>query len=268
MTTRLLDRLMGTTAMAALAPDDGARAGGASHGASAVGEPPAPTRPEAFGESYDPYWDDKAGIDHAKLATDHDELVKYKADNDDAVQASAARQADVPEELDGYEPELADDFQRPDGYEFDIPADDPVLAAAREFAKKANLTKAEFKQMMGLRAGLDLAETEAMVAQQKVELEKLGTEGTARVDGLQKRLDARIKGDGESTLKGLLFTAAQVEEMEGLVKAGEGQGPGYSGAGRDTEDPPTLTPEKREKMSPAERLNYAHQNPVTKREAA
>ena len=57
MTTRLLDRLMGTTAMAALAPDDG----GASPGASAVGEPSAPTRPEAFGESYDPYWDDKAG---------------------------------------------------------------------------------------------------------------------------------------------------------------------------------------------------------------
>jgi hypothetical protein len=191
-----------------------------------VETPPAAQRPEGIS---DEYWDDKAGsVKFAELTGKLNELSAFKAEQDSR---SAAR----PEKPDGYEVKLPADFKLPEGVtlpegqKIQVNADDPRVAAGREFVHRMGGTQSDFENLVGIVASMDIQENIALDKAQKAEVEKLGSRGVERSAAVSAWLDAK----GAGALKIALFRADQIEAVERLMSANRHDTPGRPGAERD-----------------------------------
>lgn len=249
---------------------------GGGDGAGAGGGTTTPERPEALGPGFDKYWRDDAGVDFGSLATDFEAAQKFQLDNSETIERLTERRQNIPEDINEYEPTLPEGFEGPEGWKFEISPDDPLLAEAREYAKSAGLTKDEFRDLIGLRAKLELAEDNMIQDAMKEEMKKLGSNAQSRVDAVFKFLgaevDASAKAKGQqgqgTAFQGTVFTAAQIVELENLIAKAKNTGQGFSGGGRTGNEPPALTDEEWERMSPTDRLRYAHEQTAKKNQAA
>lgn len=228
---------------------DGKGAGGDNSAGGSGGEKPA--RPDYIPESF---WDADKGF----KTEDFNGLVAFKAEHD-------ANLAQVPEKSDGYEVKLPKDFKLPDGYklpegqESPIDVNDPRISHLRDFAHANSMSQSQFEGMVALGAQMDIAEqgrlNEALTEQRA----KLGAKATERVSAVTTWLGAKIGGDLAAAVAPMLFTAKQVEAFEAIMRLNRGAVPGSPGSGRDS-GKTEISDEEYNKMSPAERINYARQN--------
>lgn len=250
--------------------------GGAAAAAAAAADAAAtkPERPEALGANFDAYWNDEKGVDLAKLTTDFTDLANFRETNAEALKQLAERQAKVPANPDDYSTQLPDDFEKPEGFDFVIDKDDPLLAEARQWAKDRGLTVDEFRQLIAMRAKIELAaqqdETKRVEEAIAEEKKKLGDPATAqkRIDAVFDYLDKHA--GGETSLRGAIWTAKQLEEVESLIKAAQGAGgSGFNGGGRTGEEPgDELTEAEYQALSPSDQINYRRGLLKPKRKAA
>lgn len=196
----------------------------------------------------DDYWDGEKGVVLDKLLGDFNGLKTFKAEAD-------SRAARVPEKPEDYEVALPEGFKLPDGFKFEVDPKDPVLAPAREFAKKVGLTPEEFKEMTGLQAQQKIAEHEALRARAAKELEALGTKGPQRVQALTSWLQATFGNEDARELMPMLFTSKQVQVFEKWMDMAKGNGaPKFNGSGRDASAKQEISDEDWDKLSPTARL--------------
>ncbi len=219
--------------------------------------PSKPVRPEGLA---DDYWDAEKGVVLDKLLADHKTLAEAKAEAD-------KRAAEVPEDITAYKAELPEDFKLPEGMKFEpLPEGDPVLTAAREYAKSAGLTPKEFKGLVALQMQSAMAEEKALQEASAAERKKLGDKGQARIDAVTTFLQTRLGNDHANALVPMIFTAKQLEAYEGLIEVAKGGAPKFNQR-RDGEGEPEMSDEEWNAMSQTDKIAWsrAHQKTATKR---
>ncbi len=210
-------------------------------------EPELPVRPDYLPEEL---WDEKAGF----KADAYNELVAFKANRD-------AELAQVPDSADKYEIrlpatfKLPEDVKVPDG-EMVLNADDPRILLLREVAHTQNWSQAQFEDVLAMGVNMDIGENKRLQEAAAAEREKLGSRGAERVNAVTTFLDAKIGKEHGAALRGMMFTAKQVEAFEALQRLVRGDVRGNPNGGRDA-TPAELSDEEYQKLSPTERINYA-----------
>lgn len=209
--------------------------------------PDVPVRPDYLPEEL---WDEQAGF----KADAYNDLVAFKASRE-------AELAQVPDSPDKYEARLPATFKLPEGVE--VPEGELVLDASdqriqflREVAHKQNWSQAQFEDVLAMGVHMDIGENQKMKEAAAAEREKLGSRGAERVNAVTTFLDAKIGKEYSGALRGMMFTAKQVEAFEALQRLVRGDVRGNPNGGRDA-TPAELSDEEYQKLSPTERINYA-----------
>lgn len=213
--------------------------------AAPSGEPEKPVRPEYLPESL---WDEATGF----KSQDYNDLVAFKADRDAAL-------AQVPDSADKYEAKLPATFKMPEGVkeeDFAFDATDPRISLLREVAHSKQWSQADFEEVLAAGINMDIAQNKEMAEAAAGEREKLGSRAKDRVSAVTTFLDAKIGPELAGSLRGMMFTAKQVEAFEAIQRLVRGDVPGKPGAGRDAK-PAELSDEDYQKLTTTERINYA-----------
>lgn len=202
-------------------------------------------RPDYLPESL---WDEKTGF----KAQDYNDLVAFKADRDAAL-------AQVPDSADKYEAKLPATFKMPEGVkeeDFAFDANDPRISLLREVAHSKQWSQADFEEVLVAGINMDIAQNKEMAEAAAGERDKLGSRAKDRVTAVTTFLDAKIGPELAGSLRGMMFTAKQVEAFEAIQRLVRGDVPGNPGAGRDAK-PAELSDEEYQKLTTTERINYA-----------
>lgn len=183
-------------------------------GSQAAPGPSSPAeRPDFFPESH---WNAETGEPNLQSLVDDWQGLNAKVGEMEAARPVA------PESADKYEIKLPEGFKTPDGAEIALMADDdPIMGetvkALREFAHTNGFSQEQFSGLVALKAQADIAEQTALGEASKAEMESLGANGTARVDGITRFLVGHLGETKAKSLLGTLFTKAQVEAYETLI---------------------------------------------------
>jgi hypothetical protein len=240
----------------ASAPQPTAAQPAAAGSPSAAGASPASTAPVApAGQSAIPsglpeeFWDATAGaVKFEDLGREIAGLRTIRAERE-------AMRAGVPEKPDGYAIALPADFKMPDGVEFSVAEDDPVVPLVREFAHKHGLSQEALSELVAVKARADLAQGEQVKAMLGRQIEALGPNGANRINAVQDWLSGRL-GESGQHLVGSLVTAAQVQAYEALMRQFSGAGvPPLNRSGFEQKS--AISDEDYAAMSPYERVNAA-----------
>lgn len=203
------------------------------------------SRPEWLPESL---WD----VENGFKAQDYNDLVAFKADRDAAL-------AQVPDSADKYEAKLPATFKLPEGVkegEYTLDTDDSRISLLREVAHSKQWSQADFEQVLAMGIEMDIAQGKEMAEAAAGEREKLGSRAKDRVTAVTTFLEAKIGPELAGSLRGMLFTAKQVEAFEAIQRLVRGDVPGKPGAGRDAKSA-ELSDEEYQKLTTTERINYA-----------
>lgn len=190
--------------------------------------PPALARPEGIS---DDLWDAEKGVKVDALLGKFKELEAFKSE-------AEARRAAVPEKPDGYEFKLPADVKLPEGVELN--ANDPRLPLVREFAHKAGLSQEQFAGLVALDVQNTQSQMAALKATRDAEAAKLGANASARVDAVVQFVNATAPdADTAKEVVNGLRTARAVTYFEGLIKRQSSQGidPLRKGGNEPAEDP-------------------------------
>lgn len=158
------------------------------------------------------------------------------------------RRGALPQTAEAYKAELPADFKPPAGVEFKLDATNPALQSLKAVAHKHGLTQDAVSELIGVYAGNEVGNEARITAARTAEVGKLGATGPARVDSVNRFLDA----SGLAVLKSGIFTAAQVEAWEShITKLTSQGGASFSAAHRVPAD---------DKSIPGfEKMTYAQQ---------
>lgn len=211
----------------------------------------APARPDYIPESF---WDAEKGF----KSDDFNALVAFKAEHD-------ANLAQVPDSADKYEVKLPQDFKLPDGFKLPegqeaiIDADDPRVAAAREYAHANKFSQAQFEGLIALGAQADIAEMSRLSTAVEEQRTQLGSKAQERINAVTTWLGAKLGGELADALVPLMYTSKSVQAFEALMRLNRGDVPGTPGAGRDA-GRTEISDDEWAKMSPTQRINYAREH--------
>lgn len=176
-------------------------------------------------------WDAQAGkIVEDKFAQRVNGLSAFKAEAD--VRANA-----LPQSADAYELKLPDEFKPPQGMAFEWNKDDPALAEARKAAFDMKMDQAGFSRMLGVYAANKVQELQLVNSARLRELDKLGSAGPQRIDGVATWLTAKF-GDKAAPMISLIKNypqAQMIETFEDMIKLFSNQGgANFDQRGRDS----------------------------------
>lgn len=207
----------------------------------APANPNLPVRPNYLPKEL---WDEKTGF----KAQDYNDLVAFKADRDAAL-------AQVPGSPDKYEAKLPATFKLPEG-ERNLIADDPRIPLLREVAHSQNWSQAQFEDVLAMGVNIDISENKRLQESASAERNKLGSQADERIKAVTTFLDAKIGPELAGSLRGMMFTAKQVEAFEAIQRLVRGDVRGNPNGGRDFTTQEILD-EEYENMSATQRINYA-----------
>lgn len=194
----------------------------------------APARPDWLPEQL---WD---GEKKAPKADDLKGLL-------DAKKADDERRAALPKTAAEYKTELSADFELPDGWE--IAANDPRWAAAKEIAHKHGLSQEALSAFATAAIKNDIAHHDALTEAAKARDASLGANGGARIEALNTFFKGAFGDKVGAQLSTTLFSKDIVEAFEKMQGALASQGvTSFSGIGRQGE-PPAGQIQGYEKMS-------------------
>jgi len=177
-----------------------------------------------------------------------------------------SRKLTLPKSPDEYKAELPKDFQVPQGLEYKINPDDPLMAQARQLMHDIDSGKvsgqAAFEKMLALHAGGQISNAQMLKGARDAEVAKLGAAGSARVTAVQGFLEAQLGSELGKVMGNMLVTAKHVEGFEQLMAAFRNQGAGsFSQGGRSPNEPTRVSPEQYAKMTYSEKVEYAKRFP-------
>lgn len=166
--------------------------------------PPAHVRPEGIP---DEFWDDATGLKVGDLATAYRELTAKEAE----------RTADVPAEAEAYDLALPEDFEKPEGFEVEIKADDPLWAGFQALGKKYGLSRAAFTEFVGEFAKYQIQNAQADVESYVAAKTALGANAETRIKAAESWLGVNLPKAEAQALGGALITADGIKAVERLI---------------------------------------------------
>lgn len=215
----------------------------------------APAKPERPSWVSDAHWDAEKGI-KPEFGEHYKQLATFKAAED-------SRRLTLPQKPEDYPFELPNDFKPPQGVEFKLDQNDPLVAEARKFALESGLSKEQFQKMLTLHAGSEITRQQMLKTAVDGEIAKLGAAATARVTAVQNFLTAQLGEPMAKHMATMLVTAQHVEGFEKIMAAFRNQGAAtFSNTGREPpKEPGRVDDAAWAKMTHAERLDYSRQFP-------
>ena len=220
------------------------------------GAPPAASGSEPsklpVPEGLDPaFWDETKGLKAADLAAHLSELRAFKAAED-------SKRAAVPDDPSKYELKLPADWKPPEGMDFQLNPNDPMVALARDVAKDLGLDQSGFEKMVGQYAAREAAAAKAIADANAAKVaewrDKLGPKADERMGAVEQWI-AAVMGPGlGAEFKPLLVRADLVEGFERIMRhAASGGAPAFSQTGR-APAPSGMTDDEWNKLSLTDRL--------------
>src|SRR5688572_10724283 len=170
-------------------------------------QPQIAARPEWLPETY---YDPQKGPAFDRFVEDFNNGRAAIAERD-------SRLAQRPPEPTGYQPTLPKDFKLPDGVQFEIAADDPLLGDARKWAHDVGLTQDQFSKLIAMRAQLETGSIEQMQALRTENNKALGDKAMDRINASATWIGAKTGKTGEGSLSEWVkefAPASFVEEIE------------------------------------------------------
>ena len=217
---------------------------------AAPAETTLPTTPSGPPEGLpENYWDaEKGSINVDALNTDLSQLKTIQQQYED-------RLAQLPENPEGYELRLPEDFQVPEGLgEFRIPEDSVLAKGAREWALKNQVGPAELQQLVGIFAQDQIAQHEAFKTQQAEDIKSLGDRAQERINTVETFLKSKLDATEFEAIAPVVSSAAAVKAMEKLI-AMSGRGPAaVPGGGTAPSSKPDTS-----SMTARQKLDYANE---------
>jgi hypothetical protein len=148
------------------------------------------------------------------------------------------RKAAMPADPSGYELKLPADFVVPQGVEFRIDENNPLLPHARQLAHDIDAGKIgaqeALSRLLGLHGASEIARVQQFDNQVRAEVQKLGATGTARITTIQNFIKSIAPEDTIRDLYAGLISEKAVRGWEALMRRFESQGAGsFSHAHRE-----------------------------------
>ena len=195
--------------------------------------------------------------DGKAFRTGYDELAAFKAGLD-------VKRATLPPSPNDYKAELPADFKMPDGVSFTFKPDDPLLHQARELFHAIDQGRISgqqaFSQALSLFAGGQVASVQEAVTRKNGEIAKLGAAGPARIDALRTFFRGYLGNEAGDRRMERMWSAQDVVDAEHEVSKITSGGVAIRGNGREPPQPAgRLSREQIERLTPAQRLDYARQ---------
>jgi hypothetical protein len=182
-------------------------------------------------------------------------LMQQKANDD-------LRKARMPSSPDGYELKLPADFKMPDGVEFKLDTSNPIYQDVRRWAFSKQLDGQAVSEMLGIYASHQAAEEAKVRAAGQREVEKLGTNATARITALNTWMRGAVGDELAGALGSMMVTEKSVRALEKLQARFTNQGAAsFSQAHRvpHEETGGRWSEEQYNAASPGQRLDYTRQ---------
>ena len=167
------------------------------------------SRPDGLPEAF---WDTDAGsVRLDDFVKSYNELSAVKRANDE-------RAAAVPDAPDKYELGLPDDFQLPDGIQFEFQTDTELAGDFRALAHELKLTPQESQKLVALYARELLRQDQAAAAHREAERQKLGERASARIEAVETMLKGHLSATQFEALGSLLTSADAIAGIEVLFQ--------------------------------------------------
>lgn len=174
----------------------------------------------------DEFWDDATGLKVGDLATAYRELTAKEAE----------RTADVPGEADAYNLALPEGFEKPEGFDVEIKADDPLWAGFQAIGKKHGVTREAFTEFVGEFAKYQIQNAQADVEAYVAAKTALGANAETRIKAVSDWLGANLPKAEAHALGGALISTDGIKAVERLIslKSGPRAAEGAGGAAPNT----------------------------------
>lgn len=158
----------------------------------------------------------EAGYDVDRFRTDYEDML--------AAQAVLSEQGPVaPESPDAYDlsvPEDLDfgDIKAPDGFEFAIDPENPLVGQLKEFMHQHKMPAEAAKGMVQMLARYEASKASEFVQHREQQMQALGPQGTARLGRIQRTLETRLSNPAQRTaLLQSITSADAVRGLEALI---------------------------------------------------
>lgn len=99
----------------------------------------------------------------------------------------------------------------------EISADDPMLEAAKEFAKESNMSQEGFNGMVNLYAMQQVAEQKAQAEYKEQQLKALGPNANSRIENIQQWANKNLDPETIQGLEQIATSAESVKAIERLI---------------------------------------------------
>lgn len=170
-----------------------------------IGAAPADhVRPEGIPDAF---WDDATGLKVGDLAAAYRDLTAKEAE----------RTADVPAETEAYNLALPEGFEKPEGYDVEIKADDPLWAGFQAIGKKHGIPRAAFTDFVGEFAKYQIQNAQADVDAYVAAKTALGANADVRIKAAESWLGANLPKAEAQALGGALISTEGIKAVERLI---------------------------------------------------
>lgn len=173
-------------------------------------------------------------------------------DNAARIAAEDSRRAARPAKAEEYKFGLSPEFKAPQGLEFKLNPDDPLVGQYRNFAVESGLDQAQFTKGLDLIAALRVGEAQQFATAKTAELGKLGPNAQPRVTAVTQWLTAMAGDKAADAVRVLVQapTASTVEALETIIQKFTSQGgAAFNRSGTEQGDPTATKIPGYEKMS-------------------
>lgn len=175
--------------------------------------------------------------------------------------AEDSRRLTLPQKSEDYATALPKDFKGPEGVEIKFKEDSPLLAQAKAWALKNQVSQEGYSEVLALYAAAQIQAGQDFETAKTAEFGKLGAAAQGRVDAVVTFANAMVGEEHGKVIKDSLFTADQVKAWEALMQKFQSQGVSpFSQQHREQQTNGKATDEQYAKMSFSEKMDYARQH--------
>lgn len=126
----------------------------------------------------------------------------------------------------------------------ELVADDPMLEKAFELGKELNMSQEGMSKLINMYAEIQLAENKAYEEQRAENMKQLGNNASARIEGINKWIDANLDNETAQGLRGIATTAEGIKAIEQLISKTKSA----PVAPQDSTPVPSVTPQEVQAM--------------------
>ena len=126
----------------------------------------------------------------------------------------------------------------------ELVADDPMLEKAFELGKELNMSQEGMSKLINMYAEIQLAENKAYEEQRAENMKQLGNNAAARMEGINKWIDANLDNETAQGLRGIATTAEGIKAIEQLISKTKSA----PVAPQDSTPVPSVTPQEVQAM--------------------